>query len=166
MKEIKQIFTVMLSSFIKTDQSAQVTLPRELADFQNVIITEEELMLPLHKSAVHYIDIKNQKISYRFLYNLSLYELRILCEYLNDALAKNWIQHSINSAEFSVLFISKRNGSLWLCVDYQSLNKKMIKNHHFLLLINKTLDYLMRFYYFMKLNLKNIYHQIWITKRD
>ena len=58
MKKIRQIFTVMLS-FIKTGQSAQVTLPRKLINFQNIIVTEKGLMLPLHKTAVYYIDIEN-----------------------------------------------------------------------------------------------------------
>ena len=141
-------------------------LSRELVNFQDVVITEKELMLPLHKTAVHHIDMKNQKISYRFLYNLSFHKLRILYEYLNNALIKDWIQHSISSIRFLILFIFKRNGSLWLCVDYQGLNKKMIKNCHSLLLIEKILNCLVRFYYFMKLNLKNAYHWIWIAEKN
>ena len=166
MKEVRQVFAVMLSSSIKTGQSTQVILLRELVNFQNVLAIKEGLMLPLHKSAVYYINIENQKILYRFLYNLSFYELKILHEYLNDVLSKNWIQHNVSSAGFSILFIFKRNESLWLCVNYQSLNKKTIKNCHFLLLIDETLDCLVRFYYFMKLNLKNTYHQIQIAERD
>ena len=158
MKEARQVFTVMLSFFTKANQSAQIMLSRELADFQDVVVTEEGPMPFLHESVVHHIDMKDQKVSYRPLYNLFPYELRILHEYLNNALVKSWIQHSMSSAGFSVLFIPKRDGSLQLCVDYQSLNKKTIKNYHFLLLIDETLDCLMRFYYFMKLDLKNTYH--------
>ena len=158
MKKIKQIFTVMLLFFMKTNQSAQITLLRKLTDFQNVIIIEEGLMLLLHESVMHYIKIENQKVSYELFYNLFFYKLRVLCKYLNDALIKDWIQHSVSSAGSLILFIFKKDGSLWLCVDYQSLNKKMIKNHHSLPLINETLDCLMRFYYFMKLNLKDVYH--------
>ena len=79
----------MLFSFMKTDQSAQVILLRKLTDFQNVITIEKELMLSLYEVAVHHIDIENQKISYRFFYNLFFYELKILCEYLDDALIKD-----------------------------------------------------------------------------
>ena len=133
-------------------------LSEKLTDFQNVIAIEEELMLFLYKAAVHHIDMENQKIPYRLLYNLSFYELKILHEYLDNALIKNWIQHSINSVKSLILFVFKRDGSLWLCVNYQSLNKKIIKNHHSLSLIKKTLNCLMRFYYFTKLNLKDTYY--------
>ena len=112
MKEVKQVFVIMLSFFMKTDQSAQIMLSRELTDFQNVIVTGEELMPFLHESVMHHINTENQKILYRSLYNLFLYELKILCEYLDDALVKGWIQYSINSVEFSVLFILKRDESL------------------------------------------------------
>ena len=79
----------MLLFPIKADQSAQVILFRKLVNFQNVIVIEERLMPPLHESVMHYIDTENQKIPYRFLYNLSFYELKILYEYLNDALTKD-----------------------------------------------------------------------------
>ena len=59
MKRIKQVFAVMLLFPIKINQSVQITVLRELTDFQNVIITEKELMLPLHETAVHYINMKN-----------------------------------------------------------------------------------------------------------
>ena len=166
MKEIWQVFVVMLSSPMKAGQFVQVILPRKLTDFQNVITFREKLIPLLYESVMHYIDMKNQKILYGFLYNLFSYKLKILCEYLDDALIKNWIQHSVNLIRFLILFILKRDGSLWLCVDYWDLNKKIIKNCHFLSLINKTLDCLVRFYYFIKLNLKDTYYWIWITEKD
>ena len=59
MKETRQVFTVMLSSLTKADQSTQVMLPRELTDFQDVVAIKEGLISPLHKSAVHHIDTEN-----------------------------------------------------------------------------------------------------------
>ena len=150
----------------KNSQSTQVILPRKLINFQNIIATEEKLMLFLHKRTVYYINTENQKILYKFFYNLSSYELRVLHEYLNNALIKNWIQYSVSSIESSILFVFKRNGSLWLYVNYQNLNKKIIKNCHPLLLIEETLNHLMEFYYFIKLNLKNAYHWIWIAEKN
>jgi len=46
-------------------------------------------------------------------------------------------------------------------MDYKSLNK-IIKNCLALLLINKTLNYLIGFKIFAKLDLKNIYYYIYI----
>ena len=79
----------MLTSPMKADQSAQVTLPEKLINFQNVVATQKGLMPPLYETAVHHIDMKNQKISYKSLYNLSFYELRVLHKYLDDALIKD-----------------------------------------------------------------------------
>ena len=59
MEEARQVFVVMLSSPTKADQSAQVTLPRELVNFQNIVATGEELMPFLHESAVHHIDTED-----------------------------------------------------------------------------------------------------------
>ena len=89
MKKTRQIFTVMLSFFIKVDQSIQVMLFRKLINFQNVVVIKKESILFLYKSAVYYIDIENQKVSYRPFYNLFFYKLKILHKYLNNALIKN-----------------------------------------------------------------------------
>ena len=64
MEKIKQIFVVMLLSSMKAGQSAQIILLRELINFQNVVTIGKRLISPLHESAVHHINIKNQKISY------------------------------------------------------------------------------------------------------
>ena len=73
---------------------------------------------------------------------------------------KSWIQHFISSAETSVLFVLKKNEDLWLCVDYKDLNKITIKNHHSFSFISEILNCLNDTKIFIKLNLKNIYHQI------
>ena len=102
----------MLLFFTKTGQSAQVTLFRELINFQNIVIIRKESILFLHESAVHYINTKNQTILHRPFYNLSFHKLKILHKYLNDALIKDLIQYIMSSTEFSVLFIFKRNENL------------------------------------------------------
>ena len=98
--------------------------------------------LPEHEESDHAIELNGQDPPFGPLYNLSSSELKTLQEYLNNALAKGWIRHSTSPAEAPVLFISKKNGSLHLCVNYQVLNKITIKNHHTLPLINETLNQL------------------------
>ena len=88
MKKIRQVFVMMLSSLTKADQFTQIMLSGELTNFQNVVAIKEELMSFLHEAAVHHIDMKNQKILYRLLYNLSFHKLKILHKYLDDALIK------------------------------------------------------------------------------
>jgi len=47
-------------------------------------------------------------------------------------------------------------------MDYKGLNKVIIKNYFTLLLINKTLNYLIGFKIFTKLDLKDMYYYIYI----
>ncbi len=90
----------------------------------------------------------------------------MLRNYLNDALTKGWIQHSVSSAEAPVLFASKKDSSLQLCVDYHELNRITVKNHHSLPLISETLNWLSGAKIFIKLDLKDVYHHICICKGD
>ena len=67
-------------------------------------------------------------------------KLNVLRKYLDDVLVKSWIKHFVNFMNVSVLFVSKKDEDLRLCVNYQSLNCIIIKNWHSLSLINKILD--------------------------
>jgi hypothetical protein len=51
-------------------------------------------------------------------------------------------------------------------VDYRELNAAIIKNQHLLPLIGETLDRLVGTKMFTKLDLKNIYHHIYIKKNN
>jgi len=64
----------------------------------------------------------------------------------------------------SVLFTSKKDNSLQLCVDYCELNRITVKNHHLLPLISKTLNWLSDAKIFIKLDLKDVYHCICICE--
>jgi hypothetical protein len=78
--------------------------------------------------------------SYSLLYNLLEPQLKILQEYLINALRKKWIRPFISLIGAFILFISKKDRGLRLYINYHSLNKIIIKNRYPLPLINKTLD--------------------------
>ena len=71
---------------------------------------------------MHYIKTENEDIFYKLLYNLSSKKFKILQEYLNDVLIKEWIKHNLSSADTLILFIFKKNDKLKLCVNYWKLN--------------------------------------------
>ena len=100
------------------------------------------------------------------LYNLSNIKLAELRLYLDDALAKGWIQYSTSPAGAPILFVPKKDGGLRLCVDYRGLNKVTVKNCHPLPLISETLDRLTSAKVFTKLDLKDAYYRIRIRKGD
>ena len=140
-------------------------LPEKLREYEDVFSIEEADRLPSHEER-NYVIETTAKSSFDSLYNLSNTELATLRTYLDDILAKDWIQHSTSSAESLILFVSKKNNGLRLYVDYRELNKVTIKNRHPLSLISETLDRLNKVKRFTKLNLKNTYHRIRIRKGD
>jgi hypothetical protein len=61
-------------------------------------------------------------------------ELQALWTYLDENLEKGFIHPSKFSIGAPMLFVKKKEGSLYLCVDYQGLNKVTIcKATHYLL---------------------------------
>ena len=78
----------------------------------------------------------------------------------------NHIREFFNLVETSMLFISKKNDSLRLCVNYRGLNVVIIKNKCFFFLIEKTFNRLMNVVYFTKFDFKNVYHRIQIWKNN
>ena len=97
---------------------------------------------------------------------MSKKKLIYLREYIVENKTLNRIREFVNRASAFVLFISKKNDNFRLCVDYRDLNAITIKNRHSLSLIEKTLNRLIDVVYFIKLNLKNVYHRIRIRKND
>ena len=77
---------------------------------------------------------------YSSIYPLSTPKLQVLREYLHNNLVKGFIQHSTLSTSTLILFVKKKDGSLWLCVDYHRLNLLMKKNWYPLPLIGEALD--------------------------
>ena len=100
------------------------------------------------------------------IYNLSEKELKVLREYLRDALAKGWIRESSSHAGAPILFAPKKDGELRLCVDYRGLNKITKKNRYPLPLIGEILDRLSKAKVYTKLDLRNAYHRIRIREGD
>ena len=93
-------------------------------------------------------------------------KLNVLRKYLDDVLVKSWIKHFVNFMNVSVLFVSKKDEDLRLCVNYWDLNCITIKNWHSLSLISEILDWLSETKIFIKLDLKDAYHCIQIQQSN
>ena len=119
-----------------------------------------------HDKENHIIDFMFDKNFFRLFTNISKKKLMYLREYIVENKTLNRIREFVNRASAFVLFISKKNDNFRLCVDYRDLNAITIKNRHSLSLIEKTLNRLIDVVYFIKLNLKNVYHRIRIRKND
>jgi len=58
------------------------------------------------------------------------------------------------------------NENFHLCVNYHDLNEITVKNNYSLFLLFKTLNHFAHARHFIKINICNIYHCIWICKSD
>jgi hypothetical protein len=63
-------------------------------------------------------------------YRLAPSELQELMTQLQELLDKGFIRPSVSPWGTPVLFVKKKNGSLCMCIDYQDLNKLMVKNRY------------------------------------
>ena len=103
--------------------------------------TQAEI-LPSHCKGDHLIDLLEGTTSpFNSMYNLSTKELAVLQEYLDINLTNKFIQPSQFSAEAPVLFASKSDKGLQLCVNYYRLNAITQKNQYSLSLIDKIMNY-------------------------
>jgi len=100
------------------------------------------------------------------LYPLSESKLVALREFINEHLAMGFIHSSKSPFRAPVHFVKKKDGSLWLCVDFCRLNAITPKDKYPLPLISDLLDAPRRACIFTKLNLKHAYHLVRIAPGD
>ena len=57
-------------------------------------------------------------------------KLRELKAQLQELLGKGFIRPSASTWGAPVLFVKKKDGSFWMCIDYRQLNKVTVKNKY------------------------------------
>nr|GEY36806.1 putative reverse transcriptase domain-containing protein [Tanacetum cinerariifolium] len=65
-----------------------------------------------------------------------------------------------------MLFVKKKDGSFRMCIDYQELNKLIVKNRYPLPRIDDLFDQLQGSSVYSKIDLQSSYHQIQIREED
>ena len=63
-------------------------------------------------------------------YRIAPTELKKLKVQLQDLVDKGFVRPSVSPWGAPVLFVNKKDGSLRLCIDYQQINKVIIKNKY------------------------------------
>jgi len=87
-------------------------------------------------------------------------------EQIKKLLANGWITDSHTRYAAPVIFMTKPNGTLRMCVDYWGLNKITVKDQYPLPYIDDILDKLHGGRIFTKLDLASGYHQVRIHPDD
>ncbi len=120
-----------------------------------------------HQSWNHEIKlVDDKKLTKQFIYSLLTEKLDALRQYLKVNMRREFIRESQSSAEYSILFVSKSNKSLRLCVDYRALNNITIKNSYSLSLIAELQNRLQSAQWFMKFDILEAFNRIRIKEED
>ena len=136
-------------------------------EFQDVFEKKNVDTLPKHRSYDCSIDLQEgTQPPFGPIYSLSQNELIEFKEYIEENLAKNFIQHSKSPARAPILFVKKKDGSLRMCVDYRGLNKITIKNRYLLSLISEFFDQLNQAKIYTKIDLRGAYNLLRIKEGD
>ena len=111
----------MIYALILYNKNEDITasiIPCEVVDYTDVFSKENAEKLSEHEGGDHVIELNKQDSPFEPLYNLLSLKLKTLWKYIDNALAKGWIRHFTSPAGAPVLFISKKDSDLCLCVDY------------------------------------------------
>ena len=93
-------------------------------------------------------------------------ELKELKLQLQELLEKGFIRPSVSLWGAPLLFVKKKDGTLWLCIDYKQLNKLTINNKYLLPRIDDLFDQLKGASIISKITLRSGYHQLRIKDVD
>ena len=138
-----------------------VNIPPEYQEFHSLFSEKEANKLLPHRPGDHRIPLKEGTTPlFGPLYSLSRQELEALRNWLDDNLSKGFIRTFSSPAGLPILFVTKKDGSLQLCVDYWDLNEKTIKNRYPLPLIQETLMQLSKAKWYTKLDIREAYNLI------
>ncbi|GJS91908.1 putative reverse transcriptase domain-containing protein [Tanacetum coccineum] len=95
-----------------------------------------------------------------------LEDVLIVREFPESFLTKGFIRPSSSPWRASVLFVKKKDGSFWMCINYRELNKLTVKNLYLLSRIDDLFDQLQGSRVYSKIDLRSGYHQLRVREED
>jgi hypothetical protein len=130
-------------------------------------VFEELRGLPPEREVAHTVPLEpGAKPAFKGMYRLSPRERQEMQTQVRELLAKGLIQPSTSPFGAPILFVTKKDGSMRMCIDYRALNKITVRNGYPLPRIDDLLDKLAHARVFSSLDLQSGYHQIRIKPSD
>nr|GFB09700.1 putative reverse transcriptase domain-containing protein [Tanacetum cinerariifolium] len=102
----------------------------------------------------------------RVPYRLAPSGMKDLSEHLKELSDKGFIRPSSSPWGALVLFVKRKDGSFWMCIDYCKLNKLTVKNRYPLPRIDDLFDQLQGSSVYSKIDLRSGYHQLRVREED
>jgi Retroviral aspartyl protease len=148
-------------------QSILPKLPVSYHRFAPIFSKQLSDVLPEHRKFDIGIDIQEgKKIPWGPIYPLSDPELKALRTYLDEQLAKGFIQPSKSPAGAPIFFVKKKSGDLRPVIDYRGLNAITIKNRYPLPLIHELLHRFSKAQVFTKIDLRGAHNLVCVQEGD
>nr|GFC29685.1 putative reverse transcriptase domain-containing protein [Tanacetum cinerariifolium] len=123
--------------------------------------------LPLVRPVEFQIDlVPGAALVARAPYRLAPSEMKELAEQLKELSNKGFIRPSSSPWGVPVLFVKKKDGSFWMCIDYRELNKLTVKNRYPLPRIDDLFDQLQGSSVYSKIDMRSGYHQLRVREED
>ncbi|GJV37890.1 putative reverse transcriptase domain-containing protein [Tanacetum coccineum] len=132
--EIKLEMVKLGQGIMQWEMQGQTRTPMSLRDFLGIPPTRQvEFQIDLILGAAPIA---------RAPYRLASSEMKELSDQLQELSDKGFIRPSSSPWGASVLFVMKKDGSFWMCIDYRELNKLTMKNCYPLPRIDDLFDQL------------------------
>ncbi|GJX79597.1 putative reverse transcriptase domain-containing protein [Tanacetum coccineum] len=99
-------------------------------------------------------------------YRLAQSKMQELYAQLQEFFDKGFIRPGSSPWGAPFLFVKKKDGSFWMCIDYHELNKLTVKNRYPLSRINDLFAQLQESSVYSKIDLRFGYHQLRVREED
>ena len=143
------------------------SIPEEYHEYTDIFSKSKAETLAPHHPYDLWIDLeKDSHPSVGTIYSLSKLKQETLKEFIDKNLTNGFICSMSSSHGAPVLFVKKKDGSLWLCVDFHRLNRITKKNWYPLPLISNLLDSPCKARIYTKIDLQYAYHLVHIAEGD
>jgi len=159
--------TIQAKSTTISEQINLSSIPEEYHKYTDVFSKFKAETLALHRPYNLRIDLeKDFHPLVGTIYSLSKFEQEALKDFIDENLTNGFICSMSSSHGAPVLFVKKKDGSLWLCVDFCGLNKITKKDQYPLPLISDLLDSSRKARIYTKIDLRHAYHLVHIAEGD
>ena len=162
-KEAEEIRAESARKELENQELIEQKLPSQYYDFKDVFSKAASDQLAPHRLYDLKIELeKNTNLGFSPLYQYSAEELRTCKQYLVENLSKGFVAQSQSPFAAPILFARKADGGLRFCVDYRKLNAVTKKDRYPIPLLDETLARISRAHIFIKLDIRQAFHRIWI----
>jgi hypothetical protein len=131
------------------------------------VFPDDLLGMPPDRAIEFQIELQpGTALVYKRSYPMARNEMAELKTQLQELLDKGYIRPSCSPWGYPAIFVSKKDKTQRLCVDYRPLNVVTVKNKYPLPRIDLLFDQLIGVQVFSKIDLRSGYHQIKIHEED